>query len=98
MINRYKIGLVYGGILLWTFGPFLTAGFAELIANINGCTLNEGTVNTCMVFGRDIGNLLYSMFVTGWYILLTFPSGALLFLMFSILLIVLQIQKQRNRS
>jgi hypothetical protein len=37
--------------------------------------LNEGSTSTCLVFGADVGGLLYTLFVAGWYIFLTLPLG-----------------------
>ncbi len=46
--------------------PLLVAGLASAIANTCGCTLNEAGAEKCIVFGREISGLLYSMFMFAW--------------------------------
>ncbi len=46
--------------------PVLSVLLAGLIASINGCRLDEGSAHVCMVWGRDIGGVLYTMTVIGW--------------------------------
>jgi hypothetical protein len=48
---------------------------AVAIADLAGCPVDEGNVHPCVVLGRDIGSLLYDLFVTGWFFLLTIPTG-----------------------
>ncbi|KKB78816.1 hypothetical protein VW35_09965 [Devosia soli] len=62
-------------ILLFTLAPVISVVAASSIAQANGCNLNEGGVNTCMLGGTDLGELLYTMFVMGWLGLLTLPLG-----------------------
>ena len=63
--------------------PLFGVVFADTVANLNGCTLNEGTVHVCMVGGSDWGGLLYALFVLAWLLLATLPlaGGALLVLL-----------------
>lgn len=75
-------------ILLWTIWPVLLVATAGAIASANGCELNETTINSCIVNGREMGNTLYSMGVMGWFMLITIPTGLLALLVFLLLLLV----------
>ena len=57
---------------------------ASAIAAGAGCQLDEGGVNSCVVFGMDIGGLLAGLFVMGWFGLITLPTGFLALVGFSI--------------
>lgn len=61
-------------------GPLLLVWTVDLIADLNGCDLNESGAESCLIAGLDIGGLLYSLFMSGWYLFITFPIGAVLFL------------------
>ena len=66
------------GLLLLLVGllPMISALGAGGVAAALGCTLHEGTANTCPVAGLDIGDTLYTMFVLGWLALVTLPVAA----------------------
>lgn len=70
---RYCLVLLV--ILLIALFPVISVIISRSIASMNGCNLNEGRVNVCMVGGSDMGDMLYSMFVMGWFGLLTLPLG-----------------------
>ncbi len=70
-------GLVLGIIALLSMGPLLLALLAGAFAQANGCTLHEGSVNPCVVGGRDYGETLYMLGVMGWFALITLPGGML---------------------
>ncbi len=57
--------------------PLASTLSASLIADWYGCRLHEGSVNPCMIGGRDWGTALYNMFVMGWLMLLTLPFAML---------------------
>jgi len=59
--------------------PLLLVWSVDLIATLNGCTLNESGAQPCLIGGVDIGGFLYSIFMSGWYLFITFPVGAILF-------------------
>jgi hypothetical protein len=75
-------------ILLWMLWPAILAGTAGSIATANGCELNEGVINSCIVDGREMGETLYSMGVMGWFMLVTIPTGLLALLIFLLLLLI----------
>jgi hypothetical protein len=76
--------------------PIFTVLAATLIAGIAGCDVNEGSANTCMVLGADIGSTLYTMFVMGWLGLISLPIAALGALGLLILGLISLIQKLRG--
>ncbi|NDV00156.1 hypothetical protein [Pseudoroseicyclus tamaricis] len=63
------------GLILLAIGlaPVASVALASFIAERAGCELHEGFTNPCLVGGRDIGGTLYTMFVAGWYMLLSLP-------------------------
>ncbi len=60
-------------VLLVCLWPFVSVLLASAIASWADCELNEGSVNPCVIAGRDWGPQLARMFVRGWYMLLTMP-------------------------
>jgi hypothetical protein len=87
MTRRAKVATGYGVILLWMFSPMIPVVIAGAIASKCGCQLDEGGTHPCIVFGRDIGGALYSMGVMGWFGLLTFPSGFIALIVFTVMII-----------
>ncbi|HLX70642.1 MAG TPA: hypothetical protein VKV04_13530 [Verrucomicrobiae bacterium] len=87
MTRPVKIGIGYGVILLWMFLPMIPVFIAAAIASHYGCQVDEGGTHPCIVFGKDIGGKLYEMGVMGWFGLLTFPSGLLALLLFSVVVV-----------
>lgn len=85
---HWKPWLVY--LLIGFIGllPLLMALLAGAIANWAKCELSEASVGPCVIAGKDIGNLLYTMFVSGWFSLITLPSALLAMLIYSIYLLV----------
>ena len=51
----------------------------SIIANAAGCRVDEGSVHPCVISGHDYGELLYTLGVMGWFMLITLPAGALAF-------------------
>lgn len=69
-----------GGWMIWiglliAAAPVLSVILASAIAGMGGCSVDEGSAAPCLVAGRDIEPMLYSMFVAGWLFLLTAPVG-----------------------
>lgn len=83
-----KYALALGVILLVAFGPILLATGAGIVAEANGCTLHEGFVNPCVIWGADRGEMLYSMGIMFWYSFYTFPLASLAFMVWLIILII----------
>jgi hypothetical protein len=49
---------------------------AGLIASHYGCQLDEGSVHTCVIAGKDRGSILYTLGMMGWFMIATLPIGA----------------------
>lgn len=80
--------IIFAIIGAWTIWPLVLITVAGAIASANNCTLHEGFVNPCVVNGRDMGETLYSMGVSGWFMLVTIPTGLLAFGVFLLLLLL----------
>lgn len=61
-------------LALWPVGLVL---IASGLASAGGCALDEGSIHVCVIGGLDLGGALYAMFVSGWFMLVTIPLGAL---------------------
>lgn len=75
-------------IALFAFAPVISVLAAGFIAESNGCYVNEGGVNPCMIGGTDWGPTLYTLFVLGWFMLATIPLGAAAFFVWLASLII----------
>ena len=89
-MNRKQITWAYHGLILYTVAPILCVILASLIATATGSQLNEGSANPCIVFGVDIGGFLYSLFVMGWLMLVTIPTGIIGIIALSITLMIVK--------
>lgn len=69
--------LVYVAIALVAVAPLIPVLLASAIASATGTRLNEAQAQPCIVLGKDISGLLYSMFMMGWFGMFTFPLGLL---------------------
>ena len=69
------LGVSFVVIFVAAVAPLISAFIAGAVANILGCTLNEGGASTCMFNGSDIGQTLADMFVLGWLAFVTLPWG-----------------------
>ncbi|GAB4064360.1 hypothetical protein GCM10028812_02710 [Ancylobacter sonchi] len=78
MARLYVLSLL--GIVTLALAPLACALLAGLVADLAGCALDEGSVHPCLIGGRDVGELLYTMGVLGWLTLATLPAGGLLLL------------------
>jgi NADPH:quinone reductase-like Zn-dependent oxidoreductase len=88
--RNFLIGL--GVILVWTVLPMISVLIASAIAEHFGCKLDEGNSHVCIAFGRDVGDLLYNLFVMGWGFLLTIPSGVIAL----VVLVVIAYREKRH--
>lgn len=75
-------------IALWTFSPILSVLIASGLASAFGCHVDEGSAHPCMAFGTDIGGLLYTLFVMGWFFFLTIPSGLVAAVIFLVVIVL----------
>ncbi|HKT28105.1 hypothetical protein [Dyella sp.] len=79
-----KPWLIYLFIAFVGLLPVLLAMLASAIADWAKCELNEANVGPCVIAGRDVGNVLYGMFVCGWFSLITMPAALLAAVAYSI--------------
>ena len=71
----YWIVLVLIGLVaLAPVGSVVACG---LIANAHGCRVDEGSVHSCVINGKDYGQLLYTLGVMGWLMLVTLASRSI---------------------
>src|SRR5881398_853305 len=75
-------------IVLVALAPVGSVVACGLIANAHGCRVDEGSVHPCMINGKDYGQLLYTLGVMGWLMLVTLPAGALAFALWLIVLVI----------
>ena len=98
--KRFPFGwyaLALALIILFTVAPLLSILLSSAIAEANGCVLNEGGANPCVIGGTDWGHTLATMFVLGWLMFLTLPVGALAFVIWLIVLVVHLVTRSRRR-
>ena len=70
-------GILLALIALFALAPIISVVLCGIIANAYGCKVDEGSIHPCMINGQDYGHLLYTLGVSGWFMLLTLPIGAL---------------------
>jgi hypothetical protein len=92
------VGRGYVCVFVWTFLPMVPPLVAGTVAAICGSRLDEGSVYPCVVLGCDIGGLLYAMGVMGWFMLLTFPTGVIAAVAFTIVALVRKWRDGRCRE
>jgi hypothetical protein len=82
----YGIFLVL--IVLFAFAPIGSGMLCSAIADAPGCKWDEGSVHPCIINGHDYGELVYSLGVMGWFMLVTIPIGLFAFVAWLIALLV----------
>src|SRR5436190_18457363 len=75
-------------IVLVALAPVGSVAACGLIANAHGCRVDEGSVHPCMINGKEYGQLLYTLGVMGWLMLVSLPAGSLAFVLWLIVLII----------
>src|SRR5678815_3495036 len=65
-------------IVAFAFAPIGSVMLCAAIANAYGCKVDEGSVHPCIINGHDYGELLYSLGVLGWFMLVTIPALSLI--------------------
>ena len=75
-------------IALFAFAPVISVLVASSIAESNGCNLIEGGINPCLVAGSDMGPIIYTLFVLGWFAIATIPLGGAAFFVWLATLII----------
>ena len=85
-------------VILVSLLPLGFALGAAWLAEAHGCDLHEGFVNPCVIAGADRGEALYTVFVSGWFALLTLPLGLGALVTLLLLLAVDLIRRRRRRG
>ena len=80
--------IVLALILMMASAPIGGLVLAGVIANANGCQLDEGSSHPCIIGGTDYGDTLYTLGVLGWMMLLTLPAGAVAGIVWLVVLLV----------
>ena len=80
--------IVLALIVLFALAPMGSVVACGLIADANGCKVDEGSVHPCIINGQDYGHLLYTLGVLGWLMLVTIPGGLVAFVTWLIVLIL----------
>ena len=70
-------GIALALIVIVALAPVFSVVLCGVIANAYGCKVDEGSVHPCIIGGKDYGQMLYTLGVLGWLMLLTLPAGAL---------------------
>jgi hypothetical protein len=91
-------GLALTLILLFALAPVIGVVLSSWLADANGCTLHEGGINSCVILGVDWGELFYTLFVLGWFMLATLPLGAGAVIVLVVVLIIHWLAWRQNQS
>lgn len=73
-MKRIGIGILITSLIVGVL-PLLSVVTAGFLSTIFGCALNEGDTSMCPTVFGDIGELLYTMGVFGWFLFYTIPLG-----------------------
>ena len=79
--------ILLGLILIVTLFPIGSVMLCGVIANFSGCRVDEGSVHPCIINGKDYGQMLYTLGVMGWLMLVTLPLGAIVFMIWLLVLV-----------
>lgn len=85
---HFRPWLIYLVIAFLGVLPVLLALLAGAVANCAKCQLNEASYGPCVIAGVDVGKLLYTFCVGGWFSLMTLPAAVTAALIYSIYLLV----------
>ena len=72
----------------FAFAPVGSVILCAVISNVGGCKVDEGSMHPCIINGQDYGQLLYTLGVLGWLMLVTIPVGLFAFIIWLIVLIL----------
>ncbi len=87
--------ILLGFICAFTLAPVGAVIVCSAIANAYGCKVDEGSVHPCIINGEDYGHFLYTLGISGWFMLFTLPAGLFAFVIW---LIVLILHRERWRK
>lgn len=76
-------------ILLFAAAPLISVILSTSIAESASCNVHEGSANSCVILGVDVGGSLYAMFVAGWFSFVTLPIGFALLVIWIVVALVM---------
>lgn len=77
------------------FIPFFIMLTIAGISEIFGCTISEGG-GTCLILGEDFRPSLSALSVSGWFMLITLPIAACVFVLWLLVEIVVWMRAARR--
>jgi hypothetical protein len=89
--------IVFGIIVSWAIFPVAGVLLTAIVSAICGCSINDGSPTPCLVFGTDIGRILYTLGVMGWLSIVTLPTGGIAFLAYLAFLMIERFVTQNRR-
>ena len=84
-------------LLLITWLPVLPFALGLALTSLTGCTVNEAGTHPCPVAGHDIGDLLYTLTMTGWLLIPSLPFMALTLLLSGLQGLLMLLKAWRRR-
>ena len=90
--------LILLGALLICLLPVAGVLISTAIAELAGCRLDEAGSYPCLVLGHDLGGLLSTLFVSGWFALLTLPFAGLIVMVLGALWLFRLIRRRQSGS
>ena len=85
-------------IVAFALAPIASVAVAGFLANSHGCKLDEGSAHPCMIGGKDRGELLYTLGVLGWLMLVTLPACALAFAVWLVVVLLHHARWRRQHA
>ena len=82
-------------ILAFMLAPIGSVVACSWMAKAYGCRVDEGSVHPCVINGVDRGQLLYTLGMMGWLMLVTLPAGGLALLVWIVILIMHRLRWKR---
>ncbi|MEP3475647.1 MAG: hypothetical protein ABJN57_05470 [Hyphomicrobiales bacterium] len=76
------------------FIPFFIMLIIAGISQLFGCAISEGG-GTCLILGADFGSSLSALSVLGWFMLITLPIAACVFVFWLLVEIVVWMRARR---
>lgn len=83
-------------LLLFATAPLISVILSTSIAESAGCNLHEGSANSCVILGVDVGRMLYAMFVAGWLSFVTLPVGLVLLVLWLVVALIMWRRRMKD--
>lgn len=86
-------GIIFVALFV-LFIPFFIMLTIAGISEIFGCAISEGG-GTCLILGADFGPSLSALSVSGWFLLITLPIAACVFVFWLLIEFVVWMRARR---